>query len=248
MSNEELAKKIKAGENELIPTLWEQVEKFIKLMANKFYTAYMNRCISVGVELNDLYQLGYFAMLNAIKAFDDSVEYKFTTYLSTHLKNIFFKAAEMRSTGWQNKPDSISLDAAIYENKDGDTVSMLDTIPDPIAETDFDNIIESDYQKSLHNDLIAAMADLPNEQKQLIDCLYFRNLTNKEAGQVIGRQFINRVHTAALKNMARHERLQVYKADIIERYGRGYGLRKWKETGMSPQERVVLELEKRGLL
>ena len=30
-------------------------------------------------------------MLNAIKAYDDLTEYQFTTYLSKHLKNIFFK-------------------------------------------------------------------------------------------------------------------------------------------------------------
>jgi len=248
MSNEELVIKIKAGENELIPALWEQIEKFIRLMANKFYTVHINRCISVGVELNDLYQLGYFAMLNAIKAYDDSAEYQFTTYLSKHLKNIFFKAAEMRSTGWQNKPDSVSLDAAIYEDDNGAGVSLLDSIPDPTAEADLDNIIETDYKTRLHDDLIAAMSDLPDEQRRLIDCLYFRNLSYKEAGRVIGRQYINRVHDTALKNMARHERLQVYKADIIERYGRRCSFRKWKETGMSPQEKVIIELEKRGLL
>ena len=119
----------------------------------------------------------------------------------------------MRSTGWQNKPDSISLDAAVYEDDNGAGVSLLDSIPDPTAEADLDNIIETDYKTRLHDDLMAAMSDLPNEQRQLIDCLYFRNLSYKEAGHVIGRQYINRVHDTALKNMARHERLQVYKAD-----------------------------------
>ena len=60
---------------------------------------------------------------------------------------------------------------------------------------------------------------------------------------------IDRLHMAALSKLSKHPRLKEYRAEMIrERYGFGYGFRRFKELGMSPQERLVLELEKRGLL
>ena len=81
MNNEELANNIQNGNKELIIDLWEQVEKFIRLKADERAAAINNKDIA-----DDLYQSGYFALLNAVKSFDDSRGMNFLSYLKYHLK------------------------------------------------------------------------------------------------------------------------------------------------------------------
>ena len=54
MTNEELALKIQNGERNLIPTLWEQVERFIYLKSENWYWQHEETCIRCGVALDDL--------------------------------------------------------------------------------------------------------------------------------------------------------------------------------------------------
>lgn len=251
MSNEELVLKIQAGETDLIPVLWKQVERLIKLLAYKFYTANTERCASVGVGLDDLFQQGYFALLSAINAYDVSKEFSFNTYLSFHAKKEFSFIAKMRSTGWQNKKEPISLDAIAHENKDGDGVSILDMISDPDAEKDMENVIDKEYTERLHNDLMEAMESLTEQQRKVIIQVYFKGAVSYSAAAKflnMHGETLHRLHDSALKKLARDEKIKAYKNDIIDRYGRGYGFERWKNLGMSPQERAILELEKRGLL
>ena len=66
MTNEELALKIQNGERDLIPPLWEQVERFIYLKSENWYWQHEETCIRCGVALDDLKQVSYFAFLDAI--------------------------------------------------------------------------------------------------------------------------------------------------------------------------------------
>ena len=121
----------------------------------------------------------------------------------------------------------------------------MDNIPDTAAEYEFENIIDNDFTFRLRCDLMAAMADLSEKQRQVIDGLYFQGLKYRE----IGMSSTDRLHIEALSKLSKHQRLKAYRTKMVrERYGRGYGFRKFKELGMSPQEQVILELEKRGLL
>ena len=242
MTNEELAQAIQAGDASLLTPLWEQAEKLIRLLANKFYNKWKSRCLSMCVTQDDLYQQGYFALLAAVKYFDVEKGYKFLTYLNKNCQTYFYEALEMRSDNWRKKPMPISLDTPLSDEAD---YSLADTIPDPEAEKVFETVVENDYIFKLRYDLTAAMTDLSEKQRQVIDGLYFQGLPYKE----IGVSSIDRLHMGALSKLSKHPRLKEYRAEIIrERYGRGYGFRTFKELGMSPQEQVILELEKRGLL
>lgn len=81
MTNEELALKIQNGERNLIPTLWEQVERFIYLKSENWYWQHEETCIRCGVALDDLKQVSYFAFLDAIRYYTSADSYKFLTYL-----------------------------------------------------------------------------------------------------------------------------------------------------------------------
>ena len=63
MTNEELVKKIKDGQNELMSDLWAQIEPFVNLQAYKFVTGPQSEnCARAGVEREDLFCAGYFAL------------------------------------------------------------------------------------------------------------------------------------------------------------------------------------------
>ena len=103
MTNEELAQAIQAGDASLLTPLWEQVEKLIRLLANKCYIKWKSRCLSMGLTQDDLYQQGYFAVLDAIKYFNIEKGYKFTTYLKANCQRYFYEALEARSINWHKK-------------------------------------------------------------------------------------------------------------------------------------------------
>jgi len=249
IASEELVTKIQSGETDLIPTLWEQVERLIRLLASRFFFNYRERCVSIGVELDDLYQQGYFALLVAVAAYDASKGYKFTTYLTYNLKNEFFSIAKMRSAGWYKKKEPLSLETPVGMSKDGNSASLSDFLSDPTAEVEIENVIEREYTERLKSDLFEAMGDLSETQYQLIEQVYFNGLTHNQAAETIGVKRTQELHDSALKTLARNKMLRAYKRnEIISRYGQGFGFRTFDSKRMSPQERAILELEKRGLL
>ena len=76
MTNEELAIKIQEGAAELMPTLWEQVSRWVCKLANKWTCAFAERG---GVEVDDLINSGYLALAEAVKTFQVAKGAAFTT-------------------------------------------------------------------------------------------------------------------------------------------------------------------------
>ncbi len=68
MTNEELAIKIQNGESHLIAELWEQVKGIIyrRVSREMVFDSKKNRAATIGVTKEDLYQEGYFALVDAI--------------------------------------------------------------------------------------------------------------------------------------------------------------------------------------
>jgi DNA-directed RNA polymerase specialized sigma subunit len=76
MTNEELAIKIKAGELECAGQLWEQAKLLVCMLCNRFYGLHTDACRSAGVDADDLCQEGYFALMDAVDAYDEAGKYK----------------------------------------------------------------------------------------------------------------------------------------------------------------------------
>ena len=70
MTNEQLATFIHAGGNdELIPLLWNKVQRFVYYKARSVYTLNTTRCKRCGVELWDIQQAGYIAFIEALRGY-----------------------------------------------------------------------------------------------------------------------------------------------------------------------------------
>ena len=174
MTNEELAIKIKAGESEYINELWLAVEKFIRSQARIFYNTHKLRCQQTSVEVDDLTQAGYFALIRACESYKP--EYAYLTILGYHLKSQFCECAKMRSTGWQNNTtyQAQSLDDTLYGDSE---ITLLDTLPDERAENEIDQIAERDYQEHLHTAFTDARKELTPAQDRAIIGLYYNGLS-----------------------------------------------------------------------
>lgn len=80
MTNEELVKLIKSGKREYSEQLYKQNKGIILKHAKKY---------SKHADIDDLIQEGYIALIKAANGFDESLEYKFTTYLEKTIKRHF---------------------------------------------------------------------------------------------------------------------------------------------------------------
>ena len=87
MSNEELALQIKAGNTELYAELWKNTEKLMIWKINKLYDIQSPRFARAGLELDDLKQLAFFALIAAVQAYDPQKSYAFSSYIGFHLRN-----------------------------------------------------------------------------------------------------------------------------------------------------------------
>ncbi|MBD5170043.1 MAG: hypothetical protein HDT20_08015 [Oscillibacter sp.] len=92
MSNEELAVMIQAGDRERLTELWDQVRRLVCQQARRWAAGGRG-----GVEVEDLQQAGFIAVLRAADSFDSSKGAKFTTALDYYLKQEFTAAVGQRT-------------------------------------------------------------------------------------------------------------------------------------------------------
>ena len=131
MSNEELAAAIRAGERDKLMELWGQVRRLVHDMAYKRLRATNG---AGGVTLDDLMQAGFLGFLEAVRAYDPSAGFRFTSYLTYPVKSAFSEAEGRRSEKQKRDPifSAVSIDAPLDEGE-GEPLTLADVIPDPRA-------------------------------------------------------------------------------------------------------------------
>lgn len=251
MTNEELAHQIKAGNDHLQEQLWLQIESFVAQRAYKYATVSADSCARLGVELNDFIQVGYFAMIDAVKAFPDETEYKFTTFLGYQLRRHFGDLIHARGR-WSEESrktfDGItgaeSLDVPISDEQGSH--SLAEIIPDPRAEEAFENVEEQLYLEKLRTDLNKALSTLTPRQELCVRQFYLEGKTQAAIAKSLNvtETSIRNRRQAGLAALRRCANLQDYRAI---QYAHAYqgGLNAWKHTGSSIQERIVMNIESR---
>lgn len=184
MTNEELVALIQAGERDRLPELWEQVERFVALQANRLLHAMgPDRAALAGVEFGDLYNSGYFALVDAAERYDPEAGAKFITFFAMRLKSYFSDTTGFRLARQRKDPlnSSKSLDARLKEG-DEDSGAFGDFIPDPKAAQalqDVEDGIQRDYTRQA---VRQALEQLPTEERLAIKAYYYEGLTVKASG------------------------------------------------------------------
>lgn len=243
MTNEELALSIQSGNTALYPQLWEQVQHLIATKAYNYYCRFEGPCTRSGVTLDDLIQSGFFAMLDAVKAYDPESGYTFNAYLNYPLCNTWNSMTGRR----QRVPDTLnqctSLDAPVCS--DGEECDLNGLIPDPTAIEDMDRVIDHAFQGELSQALTEALEKIDEKPRHVIRSRYFEGKTLQEIGEQMGvnRSRVQQFETKGM-NQLRHSRirrsLESFREEIISRHAwYGTGLNAFRSNQASSPERAV---------
>lgn len=241
MSNEELAARIQAGERELLPQLWEQVRRFVVKMAYKRYVVTNGLG---GVELDDLIQSGFLAVVEAVEYFEPDGEYMFLSYLGNRLKSAFADAGGYRTSKRDPLIDCASLDTPLGDDSDSDT--LLDLQPDPTDQ--IGNAERRIWLEQLRETMSKAICNLPQEQQAALACRYWKGLTLEETGAALGvnRTQANQYERKALYTLAKNKYRNGLSQFVEERtlYYTHVGIAAFTATKTSAVEKIVLQREK----
>lgn len=209
-SNEELAERIKAGEKELLPILWGQIRNLIALFATRYYMTAQQR-YSAYVDNEDFIQCGYFAMIEALNAYDPEKQFRFTSYLKyryTDCVNKMLGIRRVRSDRgriWELPPDPASLNKEMQQGE-GDELEefVFDDSTDP------ERIVE---QRELSRLIAAALEDLSQKQRAVIQGVFFDEKSTAQLAEELGftdAQQTFRVKNKALNILSKNEPLRRY--------------------------------------
>ena len=248
MSNEELARLIQAGDRSVIPTLWDNVKRLVFYQARRYLVLHTESCKAAGLELDDLYQWGYFAMLAAVKDYRPIKGYLFNTYLTYHLRNAFNAAVGLRTARQKGDPlrYAASLDAPIRKTEGDGTLS--DIIPDPQGEAGFTSVVDQEYNRELRAVLDRCIDTLKPAEQAAIREHYFAGRTDRETGEQWGTksQYAANQRRAALSKLRRPQtirELMKWQDEVIPCCSwRSVGYHSFMETWTSATERTALKL------
>lgn len=242
MTNERLTELIQEGGNdELLPLLWDKTRILIYKKCTQLWHFYGERLTLHGYALDDFKQEGYNALLFAVKGYDSTKGYKFTTYLNYALKHVIRNL--LSGSDVLSRSDTKSLEHPLAENKNGEPLFIGDIIPDESAAEAFEDIERLDE----FNLLYQAVDSLPLNLYKIIREYYFDKLTYKQIGERHGYEpeRARQIHNNAIKAL-RHGKFgaklrSVYGADYgISNTYRHKGLAAFKRSGTSEVEDYVL--------
>lgn len=244
-TNEQLALAYQEGARQVIAQLWEQTKAVIYSWCYRYYERHRGRCTACGVELADLQQEGFLALLDAVQAFEPEREYKFTSWLKFPLKNRCNALLGMRGN---NAPralnECVSLDKPIGENED---TPLLDMVADPNAGEDFESAEDREYTRQLHEALAEAMGTLQEKHRDILNWRFFDGLTLQQCGERLccSPEYARQLSQQALVRMRRGQSIRILRRFLGETsmpYN-GTGFQAWSSGG-SVQERIAERVEK----
>ena len=225
---------IQAGERDKLSELWAGVERLVTMLARR------RLILSAGfggVELNDLVNAGYLAMVAAVDNFDPAAGCKFTTYMDFYLKTAFAEAGGYRTKRRALDPiqRARSLDAPLGDEEDGATLGDLQE--DPAAAQAFEGMEDEIFHQQLHDALEKALHGLPEEQAAAIWVHYYQGKTYRE----IGPQARDLEYHALRK--LRHPKISRELRQYLEEqtpYYSGVGLGAFQRGGSQPERLTIL--------
>lgn len=243
MSNEELAARIQAGETNLMEDLWEQVAGLVKWAARRIMPALGNRG---GVELDDLIQSGYLALVAAVASYAPD-NGSFSSWLMYYLKTAFAQASGYRTEKQRNDPlrFAVSLEAPLGD-EDGNTVGDLQA--DPTSAAPFEAVEERVFREQLRQVLDSVLDQLPPQQAQTIRGRYFDGSTLDELAADMGKS-LERIRQLEANGLDRLREPQLRKQleDFLEirtPYFLHVGPTAFHRTGESSVEKIVFLRER----
>lgn len=237
MSNEELVALIQAGEREKLAELWEQVERFVAVKAHRRHL--LSDGLG-GVEVEDLYQSGYLALVAAVDTYDPTAGRSFISWLALALKTAFAEAGSYRSSKQARDPlhRAGSVDMPVSEDND---TAIVDLIADPDAAQGFQDAEDRVYREQLRGALEKALDELPARQGDTLRRRFYQSQSLREiaAAEGVYPEAVRQWQEKGLRALRRRRELQQFVETRTPYYGH-WGAR----TGERTTEMIVLKRER----
>lgn len=241
MTNEEWAIEIQAGREDYT-ALWEQVNKFIRQQAHRYFTLHAGTCAHAGVELDDLIQCGFIALQDAVRAYRTENGYSLLAYMKYPLLNHFREVCGIRTARRDPLNNCASLDKPVGD--EGDT-TLGDLQPSQSAAQDMEAVLEREYMAELHEAIETALDTLDAEQRDTIRRRFWNGDTLQAVAKDIGitPERVRQRESAALRRLRRGPCVKLLKPFVDEiRAGyawRGTSWGAWNSTGVSSVEKAA---------
>ena len=238
MTNEELVLAIQAGREDLYPVLWNQVKRFVSMVA---FNRYQVTGSLGGCEVDDLIQSGYFALLEAVRSFTPEKECSFLTVLGYRLKTAFSEACGIRTSKRDPMLHSMSLDAPIGDDPEGDTFG--DYVQD--ERDQFEELHDQMYLDQLRETMDSSASKLDAAQMETIYRLFVKGETleqiSKEA--MTTPEKVRRWERNAFTQLRKPSAGLLQFIEDNTQYFLRVGVEQYQRTGTSSVEKIVLKRE-----
>lgn len=246
-TNEQLALACQAGDKQAIAQLWEQTKALICSWCYHYYERGRDRCAACGVELADLQQEGFLALLDAVQAFEPEREYKFTSWLKFPLKNrcnaLLGKRGAPRPLNECDSLEEITKD----DKEDNPLSRFYKRTLDPNAQEAFEQAEDREYNRQLHEALREAMDTLQEKHRNILQWRYYDGLTLQQCGERMqcSPEYTRQLSKQAIYRMRKGQAMKILNRFLDEssRAYTGTGLQAWKNGG-SVQERIAERVER----
>lgn len=245
MSNEEMVAAIQGGDTALLEPLWNQVRRLVHAFAYRHHRATQGRG---GVTVEDLVQVGYLAMVDAIPRYDPE-EAAFATFLVQYLRKHFQEASGRlyKDTHGNMMPKdaldtSLSLNVTVDEDEE---TELMEITADPA--TDWESIEDVIWRDQLRQAMESVLSELPEGQSAVLKCRYYDRKTLASTGKQLDMppEEVRKQEGQGLKALRQHKLSQKIRPFYDFDYYRGSSLGAFRSSGMSVQEQFLVQKEKK---
>jgi RNA polymerase sigma factor (sigma-70 family) len=226
------------------PALWSRYEKFLRMKARQYYHANEDRCARAGVELADLVQESYFALVDAVKAYDPEKGWGFISYLVYPLKKRFKSMTGLRTPAQMKEPllRAASLDKPLPGAED---ITLADVIPCPRAEEELRAVEHTVFISELRQAIDSVLDQLTPIQRDAVQRYYFDGGQMKDIAAEEGKS-VSATSQAVRLGVSRIRAAFDFDPFIIETFAyRRRGLNKFHTTFTSDIEEAIIRAEQR---
>ena len=232
MTNEELAMLAKDGDTAAEAALYQQVYRWIYLLASKYF----HLCANAGIEEDDMLQECWFGFRKAVQAFDPD-RGAFTTHLKFYIKKTCIRDA-LGIVHGKMKPPPASLDEKAFRNDDSEE-TLLDLLVDESI-----NVTGGAELTDLQRVVRGAVDRLSERERIVIHGIYYQRQTLNQIGQLlqVGVARVGQIHVKALRKLRNDPAIRAFEPFYVREGSDTY----WERL-MNARGAVILSPEREQL-
>ena len=234
----ELIERVKNGQDEYFPVLWNKVKGYVYQKATAALKA------NNGIERDDLEQAGRIALWKTVQSFDPQKGAFFHLFKMT-LKTEFATVCGYRTRKQKNDAFrlAVSLDEPIKDTEGECT--LQDIIPDRESEAPFEEIERRIWNIELHETLERSMKVLPDRNISIIKQHYYecRSVSDIAGAMNLNASTVRQIEYNSFSKLQQKKELQQFVDRHTPSLSKHVCIRTFNQTHTSAVEWLVMKRE-----